>query len=591
MKKISFVTLFFILLLILFLDWFNHTSYKALSVSDDCKIGIDINDNSNISEDEYFSLNNIKTFCSPENLSLLENKIGKLSENEKIYFSLKTQDLYKKTFLTSLIRIDNGNISTNFHDPNIIFLKKGLALSDNPKYNSFENLEEIKKLKADAKNKTFVILNTKNLKYHKIGCENGENSKQKIYVLLQNLPPKAKPCKLCFAERKNSFDKNSVTPKFSKVIEIADTNGAVKIYQTIGAGTTKPSSKCTTGMCKSLKNEINSAKSTIDMATYDFLNQPELLKALQQAKSRGVKIRVVIDNKNLNENIYAKNSLKSFASEIYDDSTNKKDAFRLMHNKFLIFDKQKVWTGTANITDTCLSGFNANTTIIINSKEIANIYEQEFNNFLNGKFHSSKSKVETKEVSIGNGTITPYFSPKDKVISSQIIPEIKKAKKYIYVPSFITTHTAFANELINAKKRGIDVKLITDATSARNKYSVHTLLRKNNIPVKTENFAGKMHMKAVIIDDEIAFVGSMNLTKSGNVYNDENCLKIKDKQLVSDLKSGFLKIWKAIPNKYLTVDPRAESLESVGSCFDGIDNDYDGYIDGKDKGCQIKDKK
>lgn len=119
---------------------------------------------------------------------------------------------------------------------------------------------------------------------------------------------------------------------------------------------------------------------------------------------------------------------------------------------------------------------------------------------------------------------------------------------------------------------------------------MHTLLRKNNIAVKTENFAGKMHMKSILIDDKIAFLGSMNLTKSGNIYNDENCIKIENPLIVKDLKTNFLIIWNKIPNIYLTKDPHAESFESIGSCFDGIDNDFDGLIDEQDPGCQIKNK-
>lgn len=347
MKKISFLTLFFILLLILFFDWFNHTSYNALSVSDDCKIGIDFNNNSNISENELYSLVNISTLCSQDNLKLFEDKIGKLSENEKIYFAIKTKDLFKKTFLSSNIRFDGNKISTNFQNPNITILKSGLALANTDEYKKYENLSKLKKLKEEAKGKNFVVLNTKSLKYHKINCEKALTSKQKIYVLIEELPPKAKPCNYCFVDANKSQTEFKLSPK-QKVIELSDVSGNVKIYQTIGAGTLKPSSKCTTAICKSLKQEINSAKSTIDMAIYDFLNEPELLQALQNAKSRGVKIRVAIDNKNLNENVYAQKALKCFASEIYDDSVNKKEAFRLMHNKFFVFDKQKVWTGTAN---------------------------------------------------------------------------------------------------------------------------------------------------------------------------------------------------------------------------------------------------
>ncbi len=591
MKKISFVILFVILLIILSLDCFNHTTYKALKISDDCKIGIDLNKNGNISEKEYFKLEKIRTFCSKNDIEEIEKITGKLSVQEKIYLELKTKEILHNTFFLSLIRTDNSNITANFQDVYIELLKNGIAFAKDENYKKYENPDAFKKLKEEAKTKNYVLLNTKSLKYHKLDCEKGLNTKQKLYVLFDELPSKAKPCRYCYNLSQSTNDKQSPILGQNKVEEFSDTIGNIKIYQTIGSGTLKPSSKCSTEMCKSLKREINSSKSSIDMAIYNFLNQPELLKALQNAKARGVKIRVVIDNKNLKENFYAQNALKSFAANIYDDSVNKKEAFRLMHNKFMIFDRQKVWTGTANITDTCLSGFNSNITLIINSKETAEIYEKEFENFIQGKFHSSKKKTDIKTVKIGQTLITPCFSPKDKVLTTQIIPEIKKAKKYIYIPSFITTHKELANELINAKNRGVDVKLITDATSARNKYSVHSLLRKNNIQVKTENFAGKMHAKAVIIDDRVAFVGSMNLTKSGNIYNDENCLKIENTKIVTDLKNGFLKVWTAIPNKYLKFDPSAESLESIGSCFDGIDNDFDEFIDAADSGCKIKSTK
>lgn len=590
MKKISFVFLFLILLIILSLDYFNHSTYRSLIISDDCKIGIDLNKNNKISEKEYFTLDKILTFCSKKDIDEIEKITGKLSQQEKIYFAIKTNEILKKTFLISSIRIDNSNITVNFQDANIKLLNQGIAFAKDKNYKKYENINAFKTLKNEAKKQNYVLLNTKSLKYHRIDCVKGANAKQKLYVLLNELPINAKPCGYCYNNLKMS---NQISPKYKniKIDEFTSHIDNIQIYQTFGSGTLKPSSKCSTNMCKSLKKEINSSVKSIDMAIYDFYNQPELLTALQNAKSRGVNIRVVIDNKNYNENSYSNNAIKSFASKIYDDSANKKEFFRLMHNKFIIFDNKTVWTGSANLTDTCLSGFNSNITIIIKSKEIAKIYEEEFDNFINGKFHSSKNKINSKTVKIGQTSITPYFSPNDKILTVHIIPEIQKAKKYIYIPSFITTDKNLAKELISAKKRGIDIKLITDATGARNKYSIHSLLRKNNIQVKTENFAGKMHTKAVIIDDSIAFVGSMNLTKSGNTYNDENCLKIENEKLVSNLKTEFLKIWHNIPNKYLKSDPNAESFESIGSCFDGIDNDFDGFIDAADSGCRIKSTK
>lgn len=586
MKIKSFVFLFIILLIIIIAHLIESTTYQALEITDDCKIGIDINKNGSISDYEYFEIKGIRPFCSASDFSKNEKYTGVLNENAKIYLKQTTIDYYKKLFLNSYIRIDNDKISVNYQEAAILLLKSGLALAESDKYKKYENFIAFEKLKSEGSIKKYYLLNLKSYKYHKLNCKKGMSSVNKKYVTFEELPDKATPCKYCLIENKQKdFDKEKLS---SKYIEKISSDGAIKIIEAIGAEVYKPSNKCFTNICKSLKNEIDNAKISIDMAVYDFRNQPELVYALINAKNRGVKIKVATDKSFDNNAVQTASLAKDFAAIISDDSKPKKYSHRLMHNKFFIFDDETVWTGSTNITDTGITGFNTNSVIIIKSKEIAALYKKEFENFMQQKYHGAKSKTAKNDFLLANTKISVKFSPQDTPITSEIIPEIKNAKKYIYIPAFIITHQELARELINAKNRGVDIKIIIDATSARNKYSVHTLLRKNNIAVKTENFAGKMHMKSILIDDKIAFLGSMNLTKSGNIYNDENCIKIENPLIVKDLKTNFLIIWNKIPNIYLTKDPHAESFESIGSCFDGIDNDFDGLIDEQDPGCQIK---
>ena len=151
---------------------------------------------------------------------------------------------------------------------------------------------------------------------------------------------------------------------------------------------------------------------------------------------------------------------------------------------------------------------------------------------------------------------------------------------------FYITKKELVNELIAAHNRGVEVKIINDATNASNKHTIHHQLREAGIKVKTENYAGKLHSKAMIIDDEYSIIGSMNFTNSGEKRNDENVVIVKDTEIAKYLKSTFLKLWNKIPEKYETFDPQAESLESIGSCFDKIDNDFDGKIDKSDNSCK-----
>ena len=79
-------------------------------------------------------------------------------------------------------------------------------------------------------------------------------------------------------------------------------------------------------------------------------------------------------------------------------------------------------------------------------------------------------------------------------------------------------------------------------------------------------------------------------TEKANAYsillNDENLIILENSQAAILYRNFFEYLWKKIPDKWLRGFPRAEGLDSIGSCSDGLDNDYDGLIDGEDEGCK-----
>ena len=78
----------------------------------------------------------------------------------------------------------------------------------------------------------------------------------------------------------------------------------------------------------------------------------------------------------------------------------------------------------------------------------------------------------------------------------------------------------------------------------------------------------------------------MNFSKSGENKNDENVLIIEDTTLAKAYRGFFEYLWKKIPERYLQHSVRAEGKYSIGSCSDGIDNNYNGKIDKDDIGCK-----
>ena len=349
----------------------------------------------------------------------------------------------------------------------------------------------------------------------------------------------------------------------------------------------KPDRNCKEEICKEILNHIERAKETIDIAIYGYSSTPAIENAIKDAIKRGVQIRLVYDLDSKGENIYSDTS--KFVNLVTNNISDKNSGMvnNIMHNKFYIFDGKIVITGSANLSHTDMSGFNSNNILVINSHKAAEAYQKEFEQMYAGKFHKDKSSFENRIFD----NIEIYFSPQDKPLTNAVIPRIKEAQKYIYIPTFFITDYEIVSELINAKKRGVDIKIILDALSASSKYSKHELLRNAGILVKTENFAGKMHAKTILIDDKYLIIGSMNFSNSGNTKNDENLIVLKNREAVIFYKNIFLDLWNKIPDKWLKYNVRSESKDSIGSCSDGLDNDYDGLIDSADDGCkEIKNK-
>lgn len=545
-------------------------------------IEVDLNGNKIFDSGETVCIPSIETFTANLNINQkdLSEKL-KISNENAIKLGYLTDSFADKILSDKQVKLkfkgkDNqdckfADIITEGQSYREKLINSGLGF-----YNGTPvNYEKYKKQLQKAEKYKLVILNHKSNKYHKLNCKYGQIAHDAVIIPFKQIPEDAKPCKFCHVQK--VID----TPKHKKqqTYPLAISNGSVKLYLSDLTTKLKPDNKCSSLACKEILTQINNSKNKIDIALYGWDNIPEVTNALIKAKSRGVTIRLAYDT-----------SAKPYYTDINSiinlaDVTSTDTPKILMHNKFMIFDNSKVITGSMNFARTGFSGFNSDCVIFINSAETAKIYQEEFDQMIEGKFHTLKSNVNHKTLLLGQTKLTPLFSPKDKIITNNIIPLINNAKNYIYIPTFIITHEELSYSLINAKKRGVDVKLIVDATNTNASRSKVKMLREAGIPVKIENYAGKVHSKSIIIDDKYVIAGSMNFTKSGENKNDENSVIIEDIRLAKYYKGFFEYLWKKIPDKYLKHGVRAEGKYSIGSCSDGIDNNYDGKVDKQDIGC------
>ncbi|MDQ0204455.1 phospholipase D family nuclease [Pectinatus haikarae] len=148
----------------------------------------------------------------------------------------------------------------------------------------------------------------------------------------------------------------------------------------------------------------------------------------------------------------------------------------------------------------------------------------------------------------GTGTIEVAFSPGGGAAEA-VIKTINKAKTSINVQAYIFTNSQIARSLLNAKKRGIDVKVILDKSQRTDKYSSAKFFADNSIPVKIDNDFQIAHSKIMIIDDQTVITGSFNFTKSAEEKNAENLLIIHgNKELTALYLKNWLWRWDAAQN-------------------------------------------
>lgn len=123
-----------------------------------------------------------------------------------------------------------------------------------------------------------------------------------------------------------------------------------------------------------------------------------------------------------------------------------------------------------------------------------------------------------------------YFSPKGGCATA-IVAELAKAKKTILIQAYSFTSMIILNELISAKKAGVDVRVILDKSWPTTAPKVKITLENAGVIVLIDEKHNIAHNKIIIIDSNIVITGSYNFSESAEYQNAENLLVIKDKKI------------------------------------------------------------
>jgi len=129
-----------------------------------------------------------------------------------------------------------------------------------------------------------------------------------------------------------------------------------------------------------------------------------------------------------------------------------------------------------------------------------------------------------------NAPYTVCFTP-GGMCTDEIVSTIGGAKKSILVQAYSFTSAPVAKALVDAKKRGVDVRVILDKSQKKQRYSSSTFLVNEGIPTWIDSKVAIAHNKVMVIDGETVITGSFNFTKAAQQRNAENLLIIRDANL------------------------------------------------------------
>src|SRR5438552_14766143 len=316
---------------------------------------------------------------------------------------------------------------------------------------------------------------------------------------------------------------------------------------------------------------LRAAKQTLDLAVYDMrFSDPlraQLVSALRERAEAGVQIRFCYDgDKPSQPNVAAGQDPAPAGTGTFVQSLGypwrRIAGMKLMHSKFILRDRQSVWTGSTNMTDDAFT-LMENNILEIDSTSLANYYAQDFEQLWEKENFDNTGNIQTVPVPLTfsdqSAEARVMFSPGCGLeIDSEIARRVRAAQRRVRICSLLINSGTLIGELGNLLRRGhVAVDGIYDRTQTKQVYvqwqevpqnrwkigALQEIIARAGLigtistpysPAGRHNF---MHNKVLVIDDTV-ITGSYNFSRSAQ-FNAENILFIESAPL-ADAYSAYI---------------------------------------------------
>jgi phosphatidylserine/phosphatidylglycerophosphate/cardiolipin synthase-like enzyme len=290
------------------------------------------------------------------------------------------------------------------------------------------------------------------------------------------------------------------------------------------------------GPDEALADAIHAARLSLDVAAYSF-NLWSIRDALLDAWHRGVNVRMVMESDNIDSDEVQE--LVAAGIPILGDRRE-----GLMHNKFVVIDRQEVWTGSMNFT--AGSAYkDYNNLIRIRSAEVGQDYTHEFNEmFVEDKFGPNVvTDTPYPTLMIGDTHLEILFSPDDGV-AAHLVELIQSAQESIYFMAYSFTANDIGAAVMERAAAGVTVAGVMDEGQVNSgQGSEYDPFRQAGLDVRLDGNPGLMHHKIILIDRRIIITGSYNFSASAETSNDENLIVISNPDIAMQYLIEFMRVY------------------------------------------------
>ncbi|MEW5867889.1 MAG: phospholipase D-like domain-containing protein [Chloroflexota bacterium] len=326
----------------------------------------------------------------------------------------------------------------------------------------------------------------------------------------------------------------SVTVTPGKPIETAQTGG--NWYAIYFSDPNGPNSTTLRGgPDRALADAIRQARASVEIAAYQ-LDLWSVRDALISAYRKGVTVRMVTESDNLDEPEVQ--DLVKVGIPVLGDRRE-----GLMHDKFVIIDRQEVWTGSMNLT---VNGAyrNDNNLIRIRSSRLAQDYLAEFEEmFVEDQFGSgSPADTPYPTLTIDGTQVEVFFSPDDGALQ-RLVELVEAAQDSVYFLAFSFTSDDLATAMIGRSQQGVTVSGVFEQYQYEtNTGTEYENFKSAGLDVRLDGNPRNMHHKVIVIDGKIVVTGSYNFSVSAENRNDENLLIIYNTDIADLYLTEFKRV-------------------------------------------------